>query len=179
MSPSSAFSISSQIHYCQCRAGVFTLGQLQQWTIKVRGFCHIFAFASLPDPHGGRWEKRGMSDTFLLVWATEKSICRGMFLTLFWQFVYMDEYESAHMFASRNGESRQTRTFAMTLPFHPWNEVKFGSTLAWEKKIMVSLAGAIFLLIILTQKKESEVCACISFVAINTYVFVYLSSQSN
>lgn len=58
---------------------------------------------------------------------------------------------------------------------------------------MVSLAGAIFLLIILTpKKKESEVCACISFVAINTYVylhvavsgqvralFVYSSSQSN
>lgn len=57
---------------------------------------------------------------------------------------------------------------------------------------MVSRAGAIFLLIILTPKKESEVCACISFVAINTYVhlhvavsgqvralFVYLSSQSN
>lgn len=71
-----------------------------------------------------------MSDTFLIVWATEKSICRGMFLTLFWQFVYMDEYESAHMFASRNGESRLTHTYAMTLPFHPWNEVKFVSTLA-------------------------------------------------
>lgn len=46
----------------------------------------------------------------------------------------MGECESTHMFASRNGESRLTSTYAMTLPFHPWNEVEFCSTLACEKK---------------------------------------------
>lgn len=46
----------------------------------------------------------------------------------------MGECESTHMFASRNGESRPTSTYAMTLPFHPWNEVEICSTLACAKK---------------------------------------------
>lgn len=46
----------------------------------------------------------------------------------------MGECESTHMFASQNGESRLTSTYAMTLPFHPRNEVEYCSTLACEKK---------------------------------------------
>lgn len=42
----------------------------------------------------------------------------------------MGEFESAHMFASPNGESRLTSTYAMTLSFHPWNEVEYCSMLA-------------------------------------------------
>ena len=45
----------------------------------------------------------------------------------------MGECESAHMFASRNGESRLTCTYAMTLPFHPRNEVEYCSMLACER----------------------------------------------
>lgn len=77
---------------------------------------------SEPEPHSGRWEIQGMSDIFLIALTTAKSICRGMFLAGFLEYVYMVECESTHMFASQNGESRLTSTYAMTLPFHPWNE---------------------------------------------------------
>lgn len=46
----------------------------------------------------------------------------------------MGECESTHVFASQNGESKLTSTYAMTLPFHPWNEVEHCSMLACEKK---------------------------------------------
>lgn len=54
----------------------------------------------------------------------------------------MGECESTHMFASRNGESRLTCTYAMTLPFHPWNEVEYCSTFACEKKGRGSWVGS-------------------------------------
>ena len=54
-----------------------------------RGFCHIFAFVSQPDPRSGRWEIQGISNIFLITMTTEESICRHMFLTGFWEYVYM------------------------------------------------------------------------------------------
>lgn len=77
---------------------------------------------------------QGMSDIFLIALTTEESICRGMFLAGFGEYVYMGECESTHMLASRNGESRLTSAYATTLPFHPRNEVEYCSTLACEKE---------------------------------------------
>lgn len=85
-----------------------------------------------PDPHSGSWKIQGMSDIFLIAMTTEESICRGMFLTAFSEYVYVGECESTHMFASQNGESRLTSTYAMTSPFHPWNEVERCCMLARE-----------------------------------------------
>lgn len=49
-------------------------------------------------------------------------------------YIDMGERECTYMFAPQNGESRLTSTYAVTLPFHPWNEVEYCFMLACEKK---------------------------------------------
>lgn len=75
-----------------------------------------------------------MSDIFLIAMTTEESICRGMFLTGVREYIYIGHCESTHMFASQNGESRLTSTYAMTLSFHLWNEAAYCPMLACEGK---------------------------------------------
>lgn len=149
---------------------MFTLGQLQQWTLKVssaeEGF--VIYFPARPP----QWEMQKMSDIFLIILATEESICRGMFLTGFWEYVYMYKWSSTDMFASRNGEARPTSTYTMTLPFHSWNEVEFSATLACEeKKNWLNRMEGQFYWVCKFKKKKSNVCGHISWCG---YIDVHL-----
>lgn len=91
-------------------------------------------------------EIQGMSDIFLITMTTEESICRGMSLAGFGEYVYIGECDSFHMFASQNSESRLTFTYAMTLSFHPWNEVGYFPLFACAGEKSNRYLGDLFIL---------------------------------